>query len=206
MSTTVNSLETGPGPSVSQRRADKAGHAQKQGDLCLMQIGNLSDAIRTGATEDANGTAMDETYLERESKREIDLPINGAWLQMKLQGFSPGIELERRAQMSIDSLILAKRSEWAQAISNPSASDSSSAIHNVTSTSRTLRLLGRMDVGKHAGIWFGLDAHAQTDMELAEYYFNEEAIPKPNFTWRAFGKEQDQCGLQDVLRHVVGVG
>jgi len=46
---------------------------KKQGTICLDQMGNLSKAIRQGATEDANGTSMDEAYFERESSREIDI-------------------------------------------------------------------------------------------------------------------------------------
>ena len=46
---------------------------KKQGTLCLAQMGNLSDAIQQGATEDANGTPMNEAYFERESSREIGI-------------------------------------------------------------------------------------------------------------------------------------
>ena len=36
----------------------------KQGKLCLSQLDNLMQAIRQGATEDANGTPMDEAYFD----------------------------------------------------------------------------------------------------------------------------------------------
>ena len=93
---------------------------KKQGTLCLAQMGNLSDAIQQGATEDANGTPMNEAYFERESLREIG--IADQWrlaVDETIRLFDLGMDLEGESRMSIDSLILAKRAEWAQAIANP---------------------------------------------------------------------------------------
>lgn len=93
---------------------------KKQGALCLAQMGNLSDAIQQGATEDANGTPMNEAYFERESSREIG--IADQWrlaVDETVRLFDLGMDLEGESRMSIDSLILAKRAEWAQAIANP---------------------------------------------------------------------------------------
>ena len=93
---------------------------KKQGTLCLAQMGNLGDAIRQGATEDANGTPMDEAYFERESLREIGvadqwrLAVNETARLLDL-----GMTLERDSRASIDSLIRTKRAEWAQTIANP---------------------------------------------------------------------------------------
>ena len=93
---------------------------KKQGTLCLAQMDNLGDAIRQGATEDANGTPMDEAYFERESSREID--IADQWrlaVDETARLFDLGMGLEGESRMSIDSLIRAKRAEWAQTIANP---------------------------------------------------------------------------------------
>lgn len=93
---------------------------KKQGTLCLAQMGNLSDAIQQGATEDANGTPMNEAYFERESSREIG--IAAQWrlaVDETVRLFDLGMDLEGESRMSIDSLILAKRAEWAQTIANP---------------------------------------------------------------------------------------
>ena len=93
---------------------------KKQGKLCLEQVGNLSDAIRQGATEDANGTPMDEAYFERESSREIG--IADQWrlaVDETARLLDLGMNLESDSRMSIDSLIRAKRAEWAQTIANP---------------------------------------------------------------------------------------
>lgn len=93
---------------------------KKQGTLCLAQMGNLSDAIQQGATEDANGTPMNEAYFERESSREIG--IADQWrlaVDETVRLFDLGMDLEGESRMSIDSLILAKRAEWAQTIANP---------------------------------------------------------------------------------------
>ena len=93
---------------------------KKQGALCLAQMGNLSDAIQQGATEDANGTPMNEAYFERESSREIG--IADQWrlaVDETVRLFDLGMDLEGESRISIDSLILAKRAEWAQTIANP---------------------------------------------------------------------------------------
>ena len=93
---------------------------KKQGALCLAQMGNLSDAIQQGATEDANGTPMNEAYFERESSREIG--IADQWrlaVDETVRLFDLGMDLEGESRISIDSLILAKRAGWAQTIANP---------------------------------------------------------------------------------------
>ena len=93
---------------------------KKQGTLCLDQMGNLSDAIQQGATEDANGTPMDEAYFERESSREIG--IADQWrlaVDETARLLDLGMALEGESRMAIDSLIRAKRAEWAQTIANP---------------------------------------------------------------------------------------
>ena len=93
---------------------------KKQGALCLDQMGNLSDAIRQGATEDAKGTPMDEAYLERESSREVR--IADQWrlaVDETARLLDLGMALEGESRMAIDSLIRAKRAEWAQTIANP---------------------------------------------------------------------------------------
>ena len=93
---------------------------KKQGALCLAQMGNLSDAIQQGATEDANGTPMDEAYFERESSREIG--IADQWrlaVDETARLLQLGVDLEGESRAPIDSLIRAKRAEWAQTIANP---------------------------------------------------------------------------------------
>lgn len=93
---------------------------KKQGTICLDQMGNLSNAIRQGATEDANGTSMDEAYFERESSREIDIADQWcAAVDETARLLNLGIDLEGETRLSIDSLIRAKRAEWAQTIANP---------------------------------------------------------------------------------------
>ena len=93
---------------------------KKQGTLCLAQMGNLSDAIQQGATEDANGTPMNEAYFERESSREIGIADQwGLAVDETVRLFDLGMDLEGESRISIDSLILAKRAEWAQTIANP---------------------------------------------------------------------------------------
>ena len=93
---------------------------KNQGMICLDQMGNLGEAIRQGATEDANGTPMDEAYFERESSRELD--IADQWrlaVDETARLLQLGFDLEGESRAPIDSLIRAKRAEWAQTIANP---------------------------------------------------------------------------------------
>ena len=89
----------------------------REGEVCLEQLAGLESAIQSGATEDANGTPMDEAYFNREAAREIALV--GQWEAAVAETerlVSSGLELEKSARASLDSLIRAKRAEWAQQI------------------------------------------------------------------------------------------
>ena len=92
---------------------------EKEGQYCLSQLQNLVEAIEAGATKDANGTAMDETYFAREAGKES--AAASAWLaaaQETERLLTLGTQLEASARSSIDSLIVAKRAEWAQNIAS----------------------------------------------------------------------------------------
>ena len=90
-----------------------------QGELCLSQLENLMQAIRGGATEDANGTPMDEAYFDKEATRELKAAEQwGLAVAETERLISLGIELEAATRASIDSLIRVKRAEWAATLSN----------------------------------------------------------------------------------------
>ena len=96
---------------------------KKQGALCLAQMGNLSDAIQQGATEDANGTPMDEAYFDKQAARELKAVEQwGLAVAETERLISLGIELEAATRASIDSLIRVKRAEWAATLSNENGS------------------------------------------------------------------------------------
>ena len=91
-----------------------------EGRLCASQLHNLIQAINSQATEDANGTPMDEAYFQRESKREIEAVSQ--WREAVSETdrmVQLGVDLEQSTRVAIDSLIRAKRAEWAQNIANP---------------------------------------------------------------------------------------
>ena len=91
-----------------------------EGRLCASQLQNLIQAINSQATEDANGTPMDESYFQRESKREIEAASQ--WREAVSETdrmVQLGVDLEQSTRVAIDSLIRAKRAEWAQNIANP---------------------------------------------------------------------------------------
>jgi len=95
----------------------------KQGKLCLSQLDNLMQAIRGGATEDANGTPMDEAYFDKQAARELKAVEQwGLAVAETERLISLGIELEAATRASIDSLIRVKRAEWAATLSNENGS------------------------------------------------------------------------------------
>lgn len=94
-----------------------------QGELCLSQLDNLMQAIRSGATEDANGTPMDEAYFDKQASRELKAAEQwGLAVAETERLISLGIELEAATRASIDSLIRVKRAEWAATLSNENGS------------------------------------------------------------------------------------
>ena len=94
-----------------------------QGELCLSQLDNLMQAIRGGATEDANGTPMDEAYFDKQAARELKAAEQwGLAVAETERLISLGIELEAATRASIDSLIRVKRAEWAATLSNENGS------------------------------------------------------------------------------------
>ena len=94
-----------------------------QGELCLSQLDSLMQAIRSGATEDANGTPMDEAYFDKQASRELKAAEQwGLAVAETERLISLGIELEAATRASIDSLIRVKRAEWAAALSNENGS------------------------------------------------------------------------------------
>ena len=95
----------------------------KQGELCLSQLDNLIQAIRGGATEDANGTPMNEAYFDKQAARELKAAEQwGLAVAETERLISLGIELEAATRASIDSLIRVKRAEWAATLSNENGS------------------------------------------------------------------------------------
>lgn len=94
-----------------------------QGKLCLSQLDNLMQAIRGGATEDANGTPMDEAYFDKQAARELKAAAQWGLAMAETERLiSLGIELEAATRASIDSLIRVKRAEWAATLSNENGS------------------------------------------------------------------------------------
>ena len=86
---------------------------KKEGQLCMDQLDHLMADIRSNVQKDVEGTIIDDAYLEQASAAEIlaanqfELAVNETSRLVRL-----GLELEREARPSVDSLILAKRAEW----------------------------------------------------------------------------------------------
>jgi len=87
------------------------------GATCETQCAGLVAAIRQGAEVDAEGTLMDEAYFRVQVARELD--VVAQWSQAVEETerlVSLGTTLEGATRPRIDSLIVAKRAEWAQQI------------------------------------------------------------------------------------------
>ena len=87
------------------------------GATCETQCAGLVAAIRQGAEVDAEGTLMDEAYFRVQVARELD--VVAQWSQAVEETerlVSLGTALEGATRPRIDSLIVAKRAEWAQQI------------------------------------------------------------------------------------------
>lgn len=95
---------------------------KKQGEVCRSQLEGLREAIRTRAKVDGQGQAMDEGYFDTQTRRELD--ASKAWKSAcddTQRYIRLGMETERGTLAKMDSLILAKRAEWAQQIAQGDA-------------------------------------------------------------------------------------
>jgi hypothetical protein len=89
----------------------------EQGALCNTQLANLIGAIRNGAEVDANGVAMDEVYFQRQAQNELNAVAKWlAFLEDTRRLIDAGMDLEVVTRAPMDSLLQAKRAEWAQQI------------------------------------------------------------------------------------------
>ena len=95
---------------------------KEQGEVCRTQLEGLRDAIRTRAKVDGMGQAMDEGYFDTQARRELDAckAWTTAWDDTQ-RYIRLGMELEQSTLAKMDSLILAKRAEWAQQIAQGDA-------------------------------------------------------------------------------------
>jgi len=89
----------------------------EQGALCNAQLANLIGAIRNGAEVDANGVAMDEVYFQRQAQNELNAVAKWlAFVSDTRRLIDAGVDLEAVTRAPMDSLLQAKRAEWAQKI------------------------------------------------------------------------------------------
>ena len=89
----------------------------EQGALCNTQLANLIGAIRSGAEVDANGVAMDDVYFQRQAQNELNAVAKWlAFVEDTRRLIDAGMDLEAVTRAPMDSLLQAKRAEWAQQI------------------------------------------------------------------------------------------
>ena len=90
---------------------------RKESDRCMAQINGLLDIIESGASLDANGDTINDTYIAENVAREIEAVEkleNVCNATERL--FRLGLEADAEHWDSIDSLITAKKRVWARSI------------------------------------------------------------------------------------------
>ena len=89
----------------------------EQGAQCTSQLANLIGAIRNGAEVDALGVTMDDAYFQRQAQNELNAVAKWlAFVEDTRRLIDAGMELEAVTRAPMDSLLQAKRAEWAQHI------------------------------------------------------------------------------------------
>ena len=90
---------------------------RKEGDRCIAQINGLLDIIESGASLDANGDTINDTYIAENVAREIEAVDKlGNVYNATERLFRLGLEADAEHWSSIDSLITAKKGVWARSI------------------------------------------------------------------------------------------
>ena len=90
---------------------------KEQGALCTSQLANLIKAIRNGAEVDARGVTMDDAYFQRQAQNELNAVAKWlAFVEDTRRLIDAGMDLEAVTRAPMDSLLQAKRAEWAQHI------------------------------------------------------------------------------------------
>jgi len=90
---------------------------KEQGALCTSQLANLIRAIRNGAEVDAHGVTMDDVYFQRQAQNELNAVAKWlAFVEDTRRLIDAGMDLEAVTRAPMDSLLQAKRAEWAQHI------------------------------------------------------------------------------------------
>ena len=87
-------------------------------DRCQKQLYSLREVIETGANRDALGDTIDDEYIVKNARFEIEAVATlGELVDESIRLIRLGLEADSAGWGAIDSLLVAKKGEWARGFS-----------------------------------------------------------------------------------------
>jgi len=87
-------------------------------DRCQKQLYSLREVIETGANRDALGDTIDDEYIVKNARFEIEAVATlGELVDESIRLIRLGLEADSAGWEAIDSLLMAKKGEWARGVS-----------------------------------------------------------------------------------------
>jgi len=87
-------------------------------DRCQKQLYSLREVIETGANRDALGDTIDDEYIVKNARLEIEAVATlGELVDESIRLIRLGLEADSAGWEAIDSLLMAKKGEWARGVS-----------------------------------------------------------------------------------------
>ena len=91
-------------------------------DRCEKQLYSLVQVIESGANRDALGDTIDDEYIMKNARFEIEAVATlGKLVDESIRLIRLGLEADSAGWESIDSLLVAKKGEWARGVSGNEA-------------------------------------------------------------------------------------
>ena len=85
---------------------------------CKKQLDGLREIIESGANRDALGDTIDDTYIKTNARFEIEAVATlGELVDETTRLIRLGLEADSAGWGAIDSLLVAKKGEWARGVS-----------------------------------------------------------------------------------------
>ena len=87
-------------------------------DRCQKQLYSLREVIQSGANRDALGDTIDDEYIVKNARFEIEAVATlGELVDESIRLIRLGLEADSAGWEAIDSLLMAKKGEWARGVS-----------------------------------------------------------------------------------------
>jgi hypothetical protein len=87
-------------------------------DRCKKQLDSLGEVIESGANRDALGDTIDDEYIKTNARFEVEAVATlGELVDESIRLIRLGLEADSAGWGAIDSLLVAKKGEWARGVS-----------------------------------------------------------------------------------------